>query len=199
MIDDGYIKFNCHWNNAPFSMPNAIFEKINSLRSRLHELGLIGVYKNGVGFGNISCKASKEAFYITGSATGEKAILSKKEYALVTEWNFKQNSLKCTGLTKASSESLSHAAIYESDDTIEAVIHIHSKKMWENYLNVIPTTSKDLSYGTPEMAYALKKISSETSLKKGLLVMGGHEEGIIAYGANLDQAGKILLSYFTNL
>ena len=200
MTDDGYIKFNCDWQDKPISMPLQLFQSINNWRTKLHNLKLIGVYETGIGFGNISCKNADNSFFITGSATGQKTELSIQDYAHVTKWDFKQNHLKCIGNTKASSESLSHAATYESDKNLGAVIHIHSIEMWKKYQNILPTTSKEIQYGTPKMAYAIAKLLQSANTKeKGIIIMGGHEEGILTFGKNIDQAGKILLEHFTNL
>jgi hypothetical protein len=38
----------------------------------------------------------------------------------------------------------------------------------------------------------------ETDVKyKNIFVMGGHEEGIITFGRNLNEAGKTLLNHFS--
>ena len=52
--EDGYIKFDCKWGEKPSVIPSYIFQKINLWRNNLYDLNLIGVYENGIGFGNIS-------------------------------------------------------------------------------------------------------------------------------------------------
>lgn len=198
-MDEGYIKYDCLWENKAIEMPDSTFEELNQWRNKLYELGLIGMYSNGIGFGNISSIDKNGDFYISGSATGGKRNLLAHDYAKIINWNFDLNQLSCIGQTQASSESLSHAAIYESSNTIQAVIHIHSKKMWLKYIDKLPTTKNDIAYGTPEMAYAIKAIASSAKHKnRGMIVMGGHDEGILAYGHTLEEAGQVLLSYFTS-
>ncbi len=159
--------------------------------------GLIGVYSNGVGYGNISVRAVANSFYISGTATGILPVLEKKHYALVTSWSFNQNSLKCTGILNASAESLSHAAIYESLPNVGAVIHIHHKGMWNKYLNSLLTTSTDVLYGTTEMAKEITNIVTISQPDQdSILVMGGHKEGIVAWGKTLDVAGEVILKYY---
>jgi len=163
----------------------------------MFEYGLIGVYSNGIGYGNISVWADSNSFYISGTATGSLPVLEEKYYALVSLWSFDKNSLQCAGLINASAESLSHAAIYESLPHVGAVIHIHHKGMWDKYLNFLLTTSPDILYGTPEMAIEIKKIVR--NVKPGqdnILIMGGHEEGIITWGKTLDDAGELILKYY---
>lgn len=198
-MDEGYIKYCCHWENKAIELPDSTFQALNQWRNKFYQLGLIGIYSNGIGFGNISCIDENGDFYISGSATGGKHSLSASDYAKITSWNFEENELSCIGQTKASSESLSHAAIYESSDTIKAVIHIHSKKMWLENLTKLPTTKSDVAYGTPEMAYAIEDIASSAKpANKGIIVMGGHEEGILAYGQTLGEAGQFLLKNLTS-
>ncbi|MBN1599054.1 MAG: class II aldolase/adducin family protein [Bacteroidales bacterium] len=200
MNNEGYIKFDCIWKNESIDIPAEIFHSLNSWRDKLYNLSLIGVYQNGISYGNLSIKNSDGTFYITGSATGRKRFLSYNDYALVSEWHFEKNSLICNGKTKASSESLTHAAIYEADNTIKAVIHIHSEDIWNNLLNKIPATGMDIDYGTPEMAYELKRILvNKNNVLKSIIIMGGHREGILAFGESLDFAGDIILKNYQSL
>jgi L-ribulose-5-phosphate 4-epimerase len=192
-MEEGYIKFNCNWIQSEPVSSNEITE-INNWRDTLYKLGLIGVYSNGVGFGNISIRYNNQTFLITGSATGGLDKLTESHYVLVNEYNLKQNSLTCNGPIKASSESLSHAAIYESSPETNAVIHVHNIGLWQNLIYKIPTSRKNVLYGTPEMAKEIKRLFKETNVSvERIIVMGGHKEGIITFGKTLEEAGKILL------
>ena len=92
------------------------FAELNEYRRKLRELGLIGVDANGVGFGNLSIRdGATSRFYITGSASGGIADPIPSHYARVVAYDFARNWLQCEGSTVASSESLTHAAVYESD------------------------------------------------------------------------------------
>jgi len=95
---------------------------------------------------------------------------------------------------------MSHAVIYECNKNIGAVIHIHNKKMWEKYLHKLPTTPKYATFGTPELAYELKKLYNTTNFKtKKIAIFGGHVEGIIAFGKDLDEAYNIILKHFNKI
>ncbi|MFO7828300.1 MAG: class II aldolase/adducin family protein [Bacteroidales bacterium] len=194
--DEGYIKFNLHWDQKEFDFADDDFKLLNSYRTKLFELNLIGAYPDGIGFGNLSIRYHKNQFIITGSATGKNKHLTKKHYALVKDFDLKKNYILSAGATKASSESLSHALIYQSNRNINAVIHVHHQKFWEEYLNKLPTTSENAAFGTPEMA---REISKLTIHDKGIIIMGGHKEGIITYGKSLNEAGEILLKYHQKL
>lgn len=193
--EEGYIKFNCKLSGSDFEFPDLVYEALEQWRGEMYNLGLIGMYDNGIGFGNISHRVGDtDQFIISGSATGNFQHLERKHYALVTAYNFEENSLECSGNIKASSESLSHAAIYEQLNSINAVIHVHSKSLWDRYRFQLPTTAESVAYGTPEMAGEIRRVISEDSLKEGVIVMAGHEEGIIAFGRNMEIAGERIMA-----
>ncbi len=194
-IDEGYIKFTINWiKDEPID--GELIKEVNAWRNTMYELGFIGFYKEAkVGYGNISVKNSGE-IVISGTQTGHLPILTNQHYTVIKEYNVAANTLTCKGPIKASSESLTHAAVYELNPKYQAVIHIHHKKMWEELLYKIPTTAKNIPYGTPEMAYEIKRLFETTALKKGkFLAMAGHDEGLIAFGKNLDEAGAVIKYY----
>ena len=193
-VEEGYIKYNCVWKKEDFNFPENVFKSMNFWREKLYALKLIGVHEDGIGYGNISVRNYNKSFIITGSETGKKSRLSREDYALVNDFHLNFNELSCSGYTKASSEALSHAALYESSPDIRAVIHVHHLPLWNSLYNKVPTTDDSALYGTPDMAYELMRICKNTDEK--ILVMGGHEEGIITFGKSLDEAGEILLSYY---
>ena len=185
-MDDGYIKFKYNWIKKELDCD---ISKINKVRDNLFDLRLIGS-SGGIGYGNISARV-KEGFVITGSGTGKFKKLTKNHYTLVTEYDFDKNFVVCKGPIVASSESLSHAAAYESNKKINAVIHIHSKELWDKLINKVPTTNKEISYGSPHMAYEIKKLANKTNI----IVMAGHEEGILVFGKDLNEAYKYITEY----
>jgi ribulose-5-phosphate 4-epimerase/fuculose-1-phosphate aldolase len=196
-IEDGYIKFNCIWNNAAFHLPDHLYNKLSFWRNRLFQHNLIGSYADGIGFGNISIRLADTRFIISGTATGGKSILEKNHYALVTEFNLAKNMVKCTGKIMASAESMSHAAIYARSAETGAIIHIHNMLLWEKLKDKLPTTKYEVEYGTPEMAFEIQDLFDRTDVSHTkLFVMGGHKEGIVAFGSNLDEAGEMISKYF---
>ena len=67
-------------------------------------------------------------------------------------------------------------------------------------LDQVPTTSPDVPYGTPEMAEEINHIIVHENLGKGgLIVMAGHEEGIISFGFDLDSAGSLILHEYEKM
>jgi L-ribulose-5-phosphate 4-epimerase len=192
-MEEGYIKFKCNWIEGE-SCSDENVAKINTVREKLYKLGLIGVLPDGIGFGNISVRTCGLEFLITGSSTGGIEHLNRNHYSLVTKYDIRKNSLTCIGPVKASSESLTHAMIYECSQETNAVIHIHSVELWKRLMHKVPTTSADAAYGTAEMADETRKLFDDKEVaKEKIVVMGGHRDGILAFGKNLDDALKIIL------
>lgn len=174
------------------------FLDIDKWRRKLFEIGHIGEYRKGklkgVGYGNISIK-SKNSFIISGNSTGGLEKLARKHYVRIINYNFDDNSVIYDGLIDPSSESMTHAAVYESNPNNNAVIHVHNLELFYRLLNKVPTTRRDVAYGTPEMAKEIIRLFNETDLyEQKILVMGGHKEGIVTFGKNLNQASKVLLA-----
>ncbi|MFK7933749.1 MAG: class II aldolase/adducin family protein [Saprospiraceae bacterium] len=196
-IDEGYIKFTCHHDLAP-PFPTEKITELNRYRQLMYSHLLIGAYPNGIGFGNISQRYSIDnQFIISGTATGNFEILTNEHYALVTEVATQQNALWCRGPLRASSESMSHAVIYHTCPEVNAVIHVHNLAMWKRLLHQVPTTDLSAAYGTPEMANSIVDLLKNTDLRATkLFVMEGHEEGIFAFGATLEEASEVILQAF---
>ena len=193
-VEEGYIKFHCHFRKTRPVSKEAVRE-MNRYRQLLYDKGLIGAYANKVGYGNISTRYKD--VIITGSATGNYAKLDNSHYSRITQYDIAKNELHCTGATKASSESMTHEAIYECSDDIHAVIHVHSLLMWKKYYNKLPTTSKKATYGTPELAREIQRLYTAGDFKKKqIAVLGGHREGIVVFGKDLEEAYQVLMSYY---
>ena len=192
-MDEGYIKFNCNWIPSNDIPPDKV-ALLNVWREIMYKKGLIGMYPDGIGFGNISMRCGEKAFLISGTATGGLATLSELHYSMVTDYNLSTNSVTCAGPLKASSESLTHGLIYECSAGTNAVIHVHNLNLWKRLFHEVPTTGENISYGTAEMANEIKRLFDETALsKEKIIVMGGHREGIISFGKDLEEAGGILI------
>lgn len=199
MIDEGYIKYQCHWTQQASVKPQEI-TALNQWRNQLYQLGLIGQYDNGIGFGNLSCRLNqKHHFLISGTQTGGIPQLTAQHYTKVTDFNWVQNYVTCIGATKASSESLTHGALYVANPEINAVLHIHHLQLWQQLLNVVPTTNPNCAYGTPEMAEDIVRLCRDNSGQQQIIVMSGHQEGIITFGKDFNEAGAILLNHYHNL
>ncbi len=187
-MTDGVIKYNIEFTPST-PLETAQFEAIERLRKRLFSLKLIGV-ENGIGYGNISQKIDKHSFVITGTQTGHLKDLNANHYSLIEEYNDKEFYLKSSGAIKPSSEALTHGTIYNLDENIKAVIHIHSKSIWRFMLESSRyLKTKDVEYGSIEMIEEVNRIFSTTPpLDNPKFVMTGHEDGVIIFGESLKEA-----------
>lgn len=197
MIDEGYIKYQCFWQSVPAIAPAEIVE-LNQWRTKLYQLGLIGEYDNGIGFGNISIRlCGSSELIISGTQTGGIANLTAQHYTKVIDFDWQKNYVTCQGLIKASSETLTHGAIYVAEPLVNAVVHVHHGKLWRKLLNRVSTTDPDCAYGTPEMAAEIIKLCQQSSTQQQkIIVMSGHEEGILTFGKSLAEASNVLLHHF---
>jgi len=192
VMDEGVIKFACDWEPGN-PLDHAKVAELLEWRDRLFTLGFIGTYPNGIGYGNISQRQTSHAFVVSGTQTGHLPQTTPEHYTVVDRWDIEQNSLHCTGPIKASSESLTHAALYDYAADIQAIIHIHHAELWRSLQQVLPTTEVTVPYGTPAMAHEMWRLMEESDLStQKILVMAGHEDGILAFGATLEEVGDRL-------
>ena len=89
------------------------------------------------------------------------------------------NTLISSGPTPPSSESLTHAMIYEMCPSVHYVFHVHCPFIWNQYESLgLPQTDPKYAYGTQGMAWAIKeKIETHGLVQFGILSMGGHTDG----------------------
>lgn len=200
MRDEGVTKYACSWQRTE-APAYASVRHLIECRDRLFARGLIGVYPDGIGYGNVSERAdTRGTFYITGTQTGEKAQLSAADISVVRAYSIADNRVECEGEVAASSESLTHAAVYELDPAIHAVIHVHHRALWENAQGLIPATERSVPYGTPAMALEMRRLYAGTNLRHvRVLAMAGHEEGVISFGESLALAESQLAEFLYTL
>jgi len=197
MAYEGVIKFKYVCEDKSLLIPDEIFDIINPVRLLLKEKDYLGQYPDGISYGNVSLrdKESKE-FYITASDTGKIIYTKPCHYVKVTDCDIVNNLCYYKGKALPSSESLSHHIIYSNCSKAKAVIHIHNKPLWLKLKSKVPTTATNVEYGTVEMVYEIINILQNTNLRnEKILVMGGHEDGLISFGETIEEASKILFNY----
>ncbi len=194
MIDEGYTKYAVRWTDRE-TLDRPEIEELDRWRRPLFDAGLVGHYHDlGIGYGNISVRTGEREFLVSGTQTGHLPRTGPAHYALVTDYDIDGNSVTCRGAVQASSEALTHAAVYELDPAIGAVVHVHDPALWQRLLNDAPATGAGVAYGTPEMAHEFGRLYRETRFAEGrLAAMAGHEAGIVSIGASLGEAaGRVL-------
>ncbi len=198
-MQEGYVKFQQAWQQAA-PLPEAALSSLMAVRQLLYRQNLIGYAPQlGVGFGNISRRCADGEpglFIISGTQTGEFSQLTTEHFTVVESYDLAANRLRSLGPLRASSESLTHAAIYAADPASQAVLHVHHLGHWRRLYDHYPTTDPTASYGTPEMAKAVQALIHDhpQARAQGVLVMGGHQEGLLAFGTDLDQAYQRLMT-----
>jgi ribulose-5-phosphate 4-epimerase/fuculose-1-phosphate aldolase len=187
MIDDGVIKYKAvHTIRKPFNIE--IFSELDEARTKLFDLGLIGAYSNGIGYGNVSIRYQSGCI-ISGTSTGGLRQLGSKGYSFVKNYDLNRNAVVTEGPIQASSESMTHCAIYDSNHEVRYVLHVHQLTLWERLLNRgYPATPRDVAYGTPQMAQSIAALVKVSQSSSGLFAMAGHQEGVISYGHTISEA-----------
>lgn len=204
MEQEGVIKFDLRFSKAaPVTMDS--ISDLESWRRILWEHRLIGqdpARYSGYSYGNVSKRIGspdapkgRRRFIISGTQTGGRAHLNNTHYAVVTACDTDNNRIVAEGPIEPSSESLTHGILYDLDQDIRFVFHVHSKAIWESATQQgIPTTCPTVPYGTPAMAYEVQRLFSESDLaNRRLFTMGGHEDGVISCGHTAEAAGRRLL------
>ncbi len=199
---EGVVRFNMTFLPAD-PLPAEMLGDLNAWRRILFRLGLVGQVPHrygGLGFGNVSIRQASgnaAAFIISGTQTGGMERLLPEHYALVKDFDPATNQVVAEGVVRPSSESLTHGCLYRLDRTIGAVIHAHSPEIWAQADSIgIPVTHRDIHYGTPEMTEAVSRLFQHTPVRVlKIFAMGGHEDGIVAFGRSMEQAGLTLVRY----
>lgn len=199
---EGVIKFQLDFIRGPSPAAEFLVE-LNAWRAVFRRHGLLGQDPQrygGYGFGNLSRRLPGQddgAFVISGTQTGHLPALRPQEYATVLDCDPATNHLRACGQIKPSSEALSHGILYQSTPEILWVMHLHSPDIFvhRSRLN-LPCTSPEADYGTPAMAAEILSLVQEHDYSKpGLLVMSGHQDGILAYGPTAESTGNLVLEY----
>ena len=188
---DGIIKYSIEHQTDATPLFSG-YNKLEALRRRLFALGLIGE-KEGIGYGNLTMRYEESnSFFVTATQTGNMQTLTREHYTYVSDYDFSTFKVISQGSHKPSSEALSHAMIYAIDERINAVIHIHSLALWE-FMKVQGALATTAEYGTAEMVEEIAVLYDTLDpLANNAFVMKGHEEGIITFGRNAEEAEFIL-------
>lgn len=199
---EGYYKFNPRFVGIA-EFPPAVLANLNRCRERLFALRLVGMFQEGelkgIGYGNLSVR-SPGGFVITATRTGGFPVLGAEHYTEIVKVDVDRNAVDFRAVvetTTPSAECMTHAMFYQADPAVGAVIHVHHLEFWKRLLDRIPTTAREVEYGTPDMAREILRLYRETDLStRKLAAMGGHEEGVISIGKDMDEACAVLLAAY---
>jgi ribulose-5-phosphate 4-epimerase/fuculose-1-phosphate aldolase len=191
-MNEGVIKFQC---DHTFCCDEFDITNIDKCRQQLLNAGLVGRDPNrysGYSFGNVSERRGNEIL-ITATQTSHIKVLDYLGYVFIEQSDLANNTVNSRGAAKPSSESLTHVQVYMMDQRIGGVAHVHSPKIWAR--SDLLRTDSNVPYGSPEMALEVKRLFEETDVKeRRIFAMGGHEDGIIAFGPDIQYAVDLLLN-----
>ncbi len=193
---EGVIKFHLTMQPGP-PPPADLSAPLRAWFRILRRLELLGQDPDrylGYAYGNLSRRANR-GFIVTCTQTSGQWCLKPADFTLVDGWDLAANRLAARGPCKPSSEALTHAVIHEAIPACRFVFHVHSPEIWQNMATLgLAVTDPAAEYGTPEMAEAtIEQLDRLGRPPQGILGMGGHEDGILAWGASAEEAGNLLI------
>lgn len=190
---EGVIHYECRLTRRSHVVDETLLHALNHWRDQMRHRGWIGREAGrygGLGFGNISLRHGG-GFLISTTQTGGMERLSDAHVVHVTRAEPALNRIWAVGPAEPSSEAMTHAAVYAAETSAGAVIHVHAPEIWTAAARLgLPVTDNTIPYGTPAMAEAVADCARRGDR---LIVMGGHEDGVLAWGETLDEAGETLL------
>lgn len=176
--------------------------------SVLRKIGWIGVDPKrygGLGFGNLSFRigsrradGGQRSFVITGSQTGAISQFTKAHIATVSRYRLRDNLAWKTKGIDPSSESLTHAAVYEGRPNARVCFHIHCPTIWRARRRLkLPEVSDHIAYGTPEMSSAIRHLCRQQKVPFNQpIAMAGHEDGIVCFSNRAADGFAALIEAF---
>lgn len=199
-VREGVIKFLLDFQEGTPPLEEYLHE-LNAWRKIFIQLGMIGQDPErygGYGFGNLSRRLPGQggaAFLISGTQTGHLQTLRAEHYATVHQCSPALNQLHASGQTMPSSEALSHGVLYQCNPGVLWVMHLHSPEIFACRTSLgLACTDPAADYGTPAMAAEIQRLASaHTGSDPELLVMTGHQDGILAYGASAEETGCLVV------
>lgn len=192
-MEEGVIKYQLRFTPGPSPHDPRLPELIAWQRI-LQGLGFLGrdpERYGGLAYGNLSLRLEGYGFVISASQCADQPRPSAKDYCLVTAWDCAGNRLVAQGPARPSSESLTHAALYDADPTIGCIVHGHAPEIWQRREALgLASTRPEVAYGTPAMASEMARLYREHGFRgRGALAMGGHQDGVVSFGRTCDEAG----------
>lgn len=207
VYDEGVIKFEADHRVEPLSRARYgdVACKLVAWREVMAKTQLVGqdpARYGGAGYGNVSARVGPpsaprgaRAFLVTGTQTGGKSRLTLDDFCVVERYDYRRNRVVSAGAILPSSESMTHGSIYDLSPHIRFVLHAHSPAIWRRARDLrLPTTDPAVAYGTPQMAEEVQRLYRTSALaERRVFAMGGHEDGIVAFGHTLAEAGQVLI------
>lgn len=178
--------------------PAPVLQALRGWRSVLRRLGLVGQTPErygGLGFGNLSGRdtGDPQQFVITASQTAGAPELEEGDLVRILHSSTSRFWVDALGHQPPSSETLTHAMIYEADPAIGWVLHGHSPDIWQRADELdLPATPESVAYGSADMVSAVAALLESHPERPLVFVTLGHEDGVFACGRTAAEAGGAL-------
>lgn len=209
MTDEGVTKFTFERRPASPAVEPVVKDLIEE-RRELFLRDAIGcnLKRYGACYGNASARVGafgappgRREFIVSGTQTGGISSPGPESWVRIVRYDHAGNRVWASGPCDPSSESLTHAAIYDADLAIRAVVHGHDRHTWLWLLEKgAPATAPHIGYGTQAMATAAAEIvrSRRASSFKwpGVFAMSGHEDGVVAWGDSVKEATQRFVAVY---
>ena len=207
---EGVIRFEMVHETRPLE-DRVLGETVRVLaawREILARLGLLGqdpARYGGMAYGNVSARLGpfgdaprgRRRFLVTGTQTSGRRRVTLADFCVVEDYDLASNRVRSSGPVPPSSESLTHGALYDVAPAARVVLHAHAPEVWRRAKVLgLPATRDGVRNGTPEMALEVQRLHRDGPLASlGILVMGGHEDGLLTFGASASAAGAVLVRH----
>jgi ribulose-5-phosphate 4-epimerase/fuculose-1-phosphate aldolase len=209
MQDEGITKFEAEHTVQALDPRRfgALCCKLIAWRELLAKMQLVGQDPSrygGAGYGNVSARIGApskgrgdRSLLITGTQTSGLPRVGLRDFCVVERYDYRRNRVRSFGSTEPSSETMTHAALYDISPHIRFAFHAHCPMIWHRARELrVPTTDPTAAYGTPDMALAVQDLYRSSSLGEvHILAMGGHEDGVMVFGHSAEEAGQVLFTY----
>ncbi len=197
-MTEGVVKYRLDFRPAAAASVGDLGE-LPAWHSICHRLGLLGrdpARYGGLAYGNLSRRLCGERFLISGTQTGGQAAMTTADYALVEDCDIDANRVRANGPVPPSSEALTHAAVYRAAPAVGCVFHVHAPQIWLAAQRLgLAVTDPAADYGTPAMAREVARLlGAPQVLTRRVFVMGGHQDGVLAFGGDAAAAGTALIA-----
>jgi L-ribulose-5-phosphate 4-epimerase len=167
-------------------------------RRVLKRLGLVGqeaARYGGFGFGNLSVRDLERPgeFIITASQTSGADELEDDGLVRIVNSDPARFWVDAVGQQPPSSETLTHAMIYEADARVNWVFHGHCPEIWQHMTALgLPATPEHVGYGSTAMVQAVAQLLDRHPARPLVFATRGHQDGVFACSASADEAGLLL-------
>ena len=207
---EGVVQFEAAHRDRPLEehVYGETVRELAAWREILSRLGLLGQRPDryeGLGYGNVSARVGpmgnmtqgRRRFLITGTQTGGNRMVSLEHFCVVEGYDLAANRVTSFGPVAPSSEALTHGAIYDAAPAVRAVLHAHAPEIWRQARQLhLPLTAAHAANGTVDLAREVMRLLRESAASElGILVMGGHEDGVLAFGRSAAEAGQALVRH----